>query len=147
MTTLNSYPHLVKEWHPTKNGDLTPDKVTSGSHKKVWWLCPKGHSYESLPYSRTSKNPRGCPYCSGRRASDENNLLALFPLIAKEWHPTKNGELNPRDFTYGSSKKVWWLCPKGHSYESTPKSRTRKGRQSGCPYCSGNKSLNTDLFS
>jgi len=68
MTTLNSYPHLVKEWHPTKNGDLTPDKVTSGSHKKVWWLCPKGHNYESLPYSRTSKNPRGCPYCSGNKS-------------------------------------------------------------------------------
>jgi hypothetical protein len=35
---LSSIPHLVKEWHPTKNGDLTPDDFTHGSNKKVWWL-------------------------------------------------------------------------------------------------------------
>ena len=141
------FPEIAREWHPTKNGDLTPEDFTYGSNKKVWWLCPQGHSYESLPKSRTSKNPRGCPYCSGRKVGKDNNLLFLFPEIAKEWHPKRNRELTAKDLTYGSSKKVWWHCPKGHSYESTPKSRTRKGRQSGCPYCSGNKSLNTDLFS
>ena len=44
---LTSYPHLVKEWHPTRNGELTPDDFTHGSRKKVWWLCPKGHSYKA----------------------------------------------------------------------------------------------------
>ena len=33
---LSSYPHLVKEWHPTKNGELTPNDFTHGSGKKVW---------------------------------------------------------------------------------------------------------------
>ena len=29
---LSSYPHLVKEWHPTKNGDSRPeDKTFDGS--------------------------------------------------------------------------------------------------------------------
>ena len=37
------FPELSKEWHPTKNGDLTPYDVTVGSHKKVWWICSKGH--------------------------------------------------------------------------------------------------------
>ena len=44
---LSSYPELVKEWHPTKNGDLTPKDVTHGSSKKIWWLCSKGHSHYS----------------------------------------------------------------------------------------------------
>ena len=97
-----------------------------GSKKKVWWLCPKGHSFESMPNSRTASKT-GCPYCSGQKVSESNNLLVLFPEIAKEWHPTLNGELAPEQFTAGSSrKKVWWLCPKGHSYDSVIANRTKE---------------------
>ena len=136
---LSEYPELIKEWHPTKNGELKPKEFTHGSHKKVCWLCPKGHSYDSVIKSRTRKDrPQGCPYCSGRRSSDGNNLLSLFPKIADEWHPTKNGELKPEDFTYGSRKKVWWLCPTGHYYDSIISSRTKK-KPYGCPYCSGQR--------
>ncbi len=28
---------LVKEWHPTKNGKLTPHDVTPFSDMVVWW--------------------------------------------------------------------------------------------------------------
>ena len=31
-------PTLSKEWHPTKNANITPNDVTPKSHKKVWWL-------------------------------------------------------------------------------------------------------------
>jgi hypothetical protein len=69
---LSSYPELVKEWHPTKNGDLTPNNFTHGSHKKVWWKCNKGHEWNSIIYNRTKKTkPRGCPYCSGRKKVGE----------------------------------------------------------------------------
>ncbi len=34
------YPKLAKEWHPSKNGDLTPESVLPNSNKKVWWLLP-----------------------------------------------------------------------------------------------------------
>jgi len=153
MTTLNSYPHLVKEWHPTKNGELTPNDITHGSDKKVWWLCHKGHTYDAAISKRTRKQriydtgtrlkkegPTGCPYCTGQKVGEDNNLLAVYPEIAKEWHPTKNGNLTPKDFTYGSSRtgKVWWLCPKGHSYNAEIVSRTN--RKSGCPQCSNQSS-------
>ena len=63
---LSSYPDLVKEWHPTKNGDLKPENLTCGSHKKVWWLCHRVHSYESAINRKTSyKNI--CPYCKEKR--------------------------------------------------------------------------------
>jgi len=133
---LSSYPNLVKEWHPTKNGGLTPEDRTHGSKKKVWWLCPKGHSYEAKPNSRTA-GKTGCPYCSGRMVSSDNNLLATFPEIAKEWHPTKNGELAPEGVTFGSSKKIWWLCSSGHTFYSTVNRRT--SMMTNCPYCQGRK--------
>ena len=70
----------------------------------------------------------------------------MFPEVAKEWHPTMNKELMPKDFTYGSHKDVWWLCPKGHSYEKGVYLRTHNKKPSGCPFCSGRKTLNLDLF-
>ena len=145
MKYLSSYPDLVKEWHPTKNGDLTPENITHGSHKKVWWLCNKGHSHYSTVSNRTSKNATGCPECSGNKVGEDNNLLALFPEVAKEWHPTKNSSFTPSQVSYGSEKKVWWLCPKGHTYDSQVNHRTRKDSR-GCPYCSGRRTLNLDLF-
>ena len=72
--------------------------------------------------------------------------LTSYPHLVKEWQPTKNRDLTPNDFTYGSNKKVWWLCPQGHSYNLTIKERTRKNYPMGCPYCSGKKTLNYDLF-
>ena len=64
---LTSFPHLVKEWHPTKNGELTLNDLTHGSKKKVWWLCPKGHDYYSSIQKRTRKEKSGCPYCYNDR--------------------------------------------------------------------------------
>ena len=37
-----THPEVAKQWHPTKNGDLTPNNVTPGSNKKAWWKCDKG---------------------------------------------------------------------------------------------------------
>ena len=134
---LSSFPHLIKEWHPTKNGELTPDDYTHGSDKKVWWVCDKGHSFSTSVSDRTRQKPIGCKYCAGKRASKENNLEILFPEIAKEWHPSKNNDLRPNQVTRASTKKVWWECTKGHSYESTIANRTRQ--KTGCPYCAGKK--------
>ena len=113
---------------------MKPQNFTRSSGKKVWWLCPKGHEYASIIASRTSRN-RGCPFCSGQKVGDDNNLKVLHPEIASEWHPTKNGDLKPENFTPGSSrKKVWWLCPKGHSYNTIIANRTRK-KPTSCPKC------------
>jgi archaellum component FlaC len=65
-----------------------------------------------------------------------NNLSSLYPAIAKEWHPTKNQELVPRNFSRGSNRKVWWTCKKGHEYQTAISNRT-KGR--GCPQCNPNQ--------
>ena len=124
-------PALSLQWHPTKNGALRPTDVTVGSGKKVWWKCEKGHEWQAAIYSRASGY--GCPYCSGRLTIEgETDLATKYPEIAKQWHPTKNGDLKPTDVTSGSDIKVWWKCEKGHEWQALISSR----KQSGCPYCS-----------
>ena len=129
-------PDLAAQWHPTKNGDLRPDEISYGSKKDIWWICTEGHSFQAKPNSRSSKNS-SCPYCSGRRVGPDNNLAFKYPEIADQWHPKKNGSLNPTDVTAKSSKQAWWVCAKGHSYKSVIANRTGNG--TSCPYCSGNK--------
>ena len=132
-----THPELAKEWHPTKNGELTPADFTSGSGKKVWWICENGHEWESRIADRI--HGYGCPYCANRLVwKGFNDLETTHPELAKEWHPTMNGELTPSDFTYGSRKDIWWICANGHSYQAKIVYRTRGH---GCPYCSGNRVL------
>lgn len=133
LSTL--FPKIAKEWHPEKNGSLTPKDVTKGSKKRVWWQCTQGHEWQAPVYDRT--NGKGCPYCAHRALGDDNNLAALNPGVAKEWHPTKNRSLKPNDVFPAAGVKVWWRCSHGHEWQATVNSRTTLG--TGCPYCSGRK--------
>ena len=131
-------PQLAKEWHPIKNGDLTPQKVTFKSNKKVWWLGKCGHEWEATISSRSHSND-GCPFCSNHRVLEGfNDLATTHPELAKQWHPTKNGTLIPKDILKGYNKKVWWQCEYGHEWEATVSNRSRGN---GCPYCSGHKTI------
>ena len=60
---------LAKEWHPIKNGELTPNDVVPGSGKKVWWKCSKGHEW-MREVEKRAKYGRGCPYCANRKLPD-----------------------------------------------------------------------------
>lgn len=40
-------PDIAAQWHPQKNAPITPDQVTAGSQKCVWWLCEHGHEWPS----------------------------------------------------------------------------------------------------
>lgn len=136
---LHDFPALAAELHPTLNGELSPQDIKPRSAKKIWWLCPKGHAYKTSPVIRT--NGSNCPYCAHRLPIvGETDLASCYPDIAKEWHPTKNGNLLPTDVLAVSHKKVWWLCPKGHTYNQKIEFRTTAQR-SGCPYCAGRKAL------
>lgn len=69
---------------------------------------------------------------------NKQSLSNAYPKIAKEWHPTKNGELFPDSVTPKSGRKVWWLGACGHEWEAVISSRTRGV---GCPYCSNYKAI------
>ena len=60
--------------------------------------------------------------------------------LMAEWDWNKNSNLgfNPKEITYHSGKKVWWICEKGHSFDATVANRAN-GK--GCPICAGRKVL------
>ena len=128
LKTVN--PGLAKEWHPTKNGNMTPKDVTRGSTKAVWWRCENGHEWRTKISSRSRGS--GCPHCPRKPKAPEKSLLELNPALAKQWHPDKNGTLIPSQISGGSSWKAWWKCPKGHEWEASIHNRYHG---SGCPYC------------
>ena len=135
------YPEIAKEWHPTLNGDLTPDRVQAHSNKFAWWLCDKGHAYKARIGHRTSSRHRGCPYCANKKLLPGfNDLATRYPEIAKQWHPTLNGDLTPDQVLPGINKKVWWQCSEGHVWQARLNNRTGPNK-TGCPYCAGKRKI------
>jgi hypothetical protein len=127
-------PELAKEWHPTLNGELTPYNVIPNRNKKVWWKCDEGHEWEAIISSRN--NGCGCPYCSGRYPTKENNLLIINPELCKEWNYSKNKK-KPENYLPNSNEKVWWKCKEcGHKWKSTINNRNNG---TGCPQCNESK--------
>ena len=129
------HPELITEWSE-KNLPLTPDDITFGSNKKVWWKGTCGHEWQTSVKARS--NGEKCPICSGARViAGINDLATLEPLLAKQW--SKKNKIKPTEVSIGSHKKVIWRCEKGHEWEAAVKSRTIN--KTGCPYCSHNKVL------
>ena len=67
------------------------------------------------------------------KLTKDYNLEVLYPEIAKEWHPTKNGDINPKDCYPKSNKKVWWICERKHEWKTSIDKRS--SRNQGCPIC------------
>ena len=134
------YEHLMEEWDYTKNKD-DPYKTCSGHY---WWVCKKcGYSWKSSITNRVkTAQQRGCPACAGQAVSDRNNLLILFPEVAKEW--SDDNTKGPEEYTAKSGAKVWWKCSKcRHKWKSTIYNRTN-GK--GCPVCAGVKITKDNNF-
>ena len=124
---------LLLQWDHTQNMDLTPDSVTYGSRRKIWWICDMGHRWQSSPSVRTEKGS-GCPYCAGKKVAPGLDFASLYPYEASQWHPNKNGKANPCDVLPGSHKTAWWICGQGHEWKAAVRSRARGD---GCPVCAG----------
>jgi hypothetical protein len=136
MSNLLSEHSLASEWDYSKN-DLPILGITSGSNRKVWWICAKNHSWKASIASRIL-NGSGCPMCSGRVViTGETDLATTHPEIAKQWHPTKNNGLLPSQVKAGIGHKVWWLGECGHEWQTAPCMRTGPVNQTNCPICIG----------
>ena len=130
-------PEVAREWHPTKNGKVTPDQVFASNSKKYWWICDKGHEYQAVLNNRVNngKKKNGCPICAGRQVLQGfNDIVSVRPEIAKEWNIEKNGGILPSQILAGTHVKYWWICPAGHEYQAAPENRTKNAR-TNCPVC------------
>lgn len=145
ITKHNLYKKLLKEFHPTKNGDFKLSDFSSGSEKKVHWKCfvVYDHEWESSINKRT--NREGCPCCSGRKVVSSNCLATTNPELAEQWHPIKNKNSTPHNVTAGSRKKVWWKCSIAGDHEWEASINNRKNG-CGCPCCSGYKAVKSNCL-
>ena len=132
-------PDIASQFHPTLNGDITPDKIMFGSNKRYYWQCDKykEHIWNVKVCSRTSLNVAGCPYCSNQRLWSGNCLAVLYPEIASQLHPTLNGDVTPYQIVAYSNKRYYWKCNKGHEWKTSVQHRTIN--KSNCPACRESK--------
>lgn len=126
---LTQRPELKALWHPSRNAGIDPSEVSPYSNRRFWWLCEVGHHWLSSPSALKS-----CPYCLNRAVwPGFNDLQTLYPDIAAQWHPKKNGRLRPFEVTATTHKKVWWSCELEHAFQQQVNAKTL--RQKGCPFC------------
>lgn len=133
---VEQHPEIAAEWHPTRNGKTDVFSISCGADFNAWWKCSKKHVYQATIANRTAG--KACPYCAGKRACKDNCLQTLHPLVAAQWHPSKNGKLTPSDVTPGSGRKAWWKCSDGHVWHSVISSVVISRVQrltNGCPTC------------
>lgn len=89
------YPEVAQDWHPTKNGNLTPEHVSQKSCKNVWWLCHTcKYEWLSTITNRTSKNQK-CPNCNGGIAKivyciELNKIFTCIKDASRETGAQKN---------------------------------------------------------
>ncbi|MBE5459428.1 zinc-ribbon domain-containing protein [Mycobacteroides abscessus] len=139
-------PKLAAQWHPTKNGYLTPHLVSTRSGKRVWWLCADcGHEWQVMVAHRTAG--KGCAKCGRARTAialakpSPGRSFADQSPVVHEWHPIRNGDVRPQDVTAFSHTKRWWLCAIcGHEWQATPADRSNGY---GCLPCGRRRSLKT----
>ncbi len=135
---------LMKDWDYRKNKDLNPASLSFNSNERVNWKCHVcGYEWNTTVANRAGSLKRGCRKCgriiaskkTSLKKAEKNNIQDRYPHIAKEWHPTKNPGIDPKHISYGSEKKVWWLCPWCKAeWQARINHRTIRG--DGCPSCS-----------
>lgn len=147
------YPHLILEWHPTKNSELkwTLWEVTHGSRKEAWWLCPEcGNEWEREIRSRAGDRT-GCPECAKKIRGQKNSTPKpeqsfgnLYPQYVAEWHPEKN-DWSPHEFRPEATYRAVWICPKCN-HEWSANIKTRVMGQGRCKKCESFGTKHPDLL-
>ena len=146
---LDEYPDVSKYWDYNRNMDR-PEDYVPGSEKLKYWICSQcGESYEAQIATRTRNGTNTlCGKCGKKKGGEvnrknalkggENSLASKYPQLAREWHPSLNGDLKPTDITAQYPKDVWWYCDEcKQPWKRAPSVRVRGKGDNGCIYCSG----------
>ncbi len=73
-----THPDLVKEWNYERNIDISPNDISHGSNRSVWWKCKRGHEWKASIYSRVAG--RGCKKCNDEFHSSFPEQAVYFYL-------------------------------------------------------------------
>ncbi len=132
-------PELAKMWNKAKN-KKNPCDYTLMSNARVWWTCKHSHEWDNTIYNQYKL--MDCPICNNSRLlKGYNDIVTVYPELAKEWDYDGNNGLKPEDILCSNvTTKFSWRCVNGHpSWKATLDNRVRVN--SGCPYCAGKKAV------
>ena len=96
------FPEIAAEWHLTKNGSLTPEKVSKAARRKVWWHVKCGHEWQSTPNKRCKDNPQ-CPICYKERRSPAVVCVETGKVF-------KNGESAAKYLGLAGPESIYKCC-------------------------------------
>jgi very-short-patch-repair endonuclease len=141
MATFDSHPKS-KFW--SDRNTKKPNEVALNSHKKFWFDCICGHSFESSLLNINQAN-NWCPYCSNppQKLCENNECISCnnksFASHPKSICWSEQNEISPRQVFKGADRKKYKFkcdkCP--HIFEIVVKCITTKGQW--CQYCSHQK--------
>ncbi len=90
-------PAFLDEWHPTKNGTVTPDQVHPGSNTAYWWLCREcKHAWPANPITRRN---HGCEVCGRKRAAKARARPESGKSLADLTRSSSRSGIRPRTST------------------------------------------------
>lgn len=81
--SVHDFPKLAAIFDADKNVEEMKN-VSYSSAKKLWWKCDNGHSYQSHAYTvyrSTEKGFTGCPHCSHKISSGEDEVYDFVTSI------------------------------------------------------------------
>lgn len=133
LLDLRDFPKLLRLFDYQKNDGINPYKLTTNTY--VWWRCPLGPDHSWYKTWKKTGEKLECPFCNNRLPSVTNRLDKLFPKVAKEFHPTKNGKLKVSEVPSRKCLRVWWRCSKNPRHVWSALVRNRTMNKSGCPHC------------
>jgi hypothetical protein len=146
---LTANPTLGATWSISENGpvDLLAQTPKSSSQSFRWICLERRHTY-SATVTHAVKGA-SCGVCSNRELLVGFNDLASADCIDEfDLEKTLNSatefdwaitELLAERIIQSERRKVWWRCKKEprHSWPTSP--ALRISRESGCPFCGGNR--------
>ncbi|WP_142061272.1 zinc-ribbon domain-containing protein [Pseudarthrobacter sp. B4EP4b] len=127
----DTLPEIASQWHPTKNGKITPADVVWDSKRTVWWLADCcGYEWPESPLKRDKYERLRCPQCRTILGS----LAWQDPGLAAEWspaNPESAWQVRPNASTQYLPE---WICSTNPAHVwSSPLSSRSNG--AGCQEC------------
>ena len=160
LSTYKISNHVKKFFNQKLNPNINLNEMHQKSADIIKWQCPKNpkHVWESKYLSRAGLNAkdRGCPYCTGNLIEEDKLFKNLYPKIFK-CILKNNKKIDYNKLTSGSSKRIYFKCPKGSDHvfiqsveritgynRSVTKVVAQKNDKLNCPFCRGSRLSKTN---
>ena len=110
-------------WNTEQNGSITPRQLFLKSNQKCYFTCPDC-AHVCYRHIGNIDNESWCPFCGNRELCTDTSCMQCYKKSFSShsksvfWHPTKNGTFKPRNMFLHSGKKIYFICEKGHEFDS-----------------------------